>query len=108
MLVVKTKFGFGYVIPKALVPKDADKSEYRKLLHPMCHSCGQTPYFFGFIEQEVSSKQAYVKWNGTIPYFDFEQYQRMCDTLQDGYKDMFGIPAKEKPDYIMFTDIIRE
>ena len=105
MVSVNTVLGFGFVVPRALAQSVIQETK-SKFLVPMCHTCGQSSYFFGYRIESVNSTKGYKKFI-TAPFFTYEAYLNALNTLTNEYKKLFKETPVDKPTYLMYTDIVR-
>ena len=105
MLTIQTVFGFGYAVSR-VAAKALLQEKQSDLLVPMCHTCGQSSYFFGYRLKDINSRKGYVKFDNP-PFFTEEAYNNICKTLEQEYEKIFGRKPVDKPTYIMYTDIVR-
>lgn len=105
MVTIETVFGYGYIVPRYMVTQEV-LNQKSSFLMPMCHTCGQSPYFFGIKIDEINSRSAYKKM-GKEPYLAGKAKVALVDTLRQEYIKLFSREPFDNTSYVMFTDIKR-
>ena len=105
MVSVNTVLGFGFVVPRALAQSVIQETK-SKFLVPMCHTCGQSFYFFGYRIESINSAKGYKQFS-SAPFFTYEAYLTASNALTNEYKKVFKQTPVDKPTYLMYTDIVR-
>ena len=105
MVSVNTVLGFGFVVPRALAQSVIQETK-SKFLVPMCHTCGQSSYFFGYRIESINSAKGYKQFS-SAPFFTYEAYLTASNVLTNEYKKVFKQTPVDKPIYLMYTDIVR-
>ena len=103
MVQIETTLGYGFHVSCDQAQK-IGQIESDFVLRPMCHTCCQSPYFFGLVMRTINSKQAYIEFD--IPYDDFKNlHSGIRVMLELDYERIFGRMPPFEPQFMMFTDI---
>lgn len=103
MVQIETVLGYGFHVPRDQAKAVEDKVD-KYYLQPMCHTCGQSPYFFGLELQRINSRKAYIEFDlSDIAVKDLNGC--MARSLNEEYEKAFGRKPPFEPKFMMFTDI---
>lgn len=103
MVQIETVLGYGFHIPREQAKKVEDKIN-ETYLYPMCHTCGQSPYFFGIELERINSRQAYIEFDLSTQRIE-KINTDMTVFLNDFFEEAFGRKPPYPPKFMMFTDI---
>lgn len=103
MVQIETVLGYGFHVPRDQA-KAVENTADKYYLRPMCHSCGQSPYFFGLVLQTINSRKSYIEFDlNEIMVKDLNGC--MTRSLNEEYEKAFGRKPPFEPKFMMFTDI---
>lgn len=103
MIQIETVFGYGFPVARAMAKEVEDKAD-PYYLHHMCHTCGQSPYFFGLKLHTINSRKQYIQFDlNDIVVNDLNGC--MTKSLIEEYEKTFGRKPTQNPTFMMYTDL---